>query len=820
MFSKNNPLECKKIVESEPSELKSSTSPLETEPLVSEPSKCSEETEPLSSLDPMHSERSEDLTSLDSELSENISEAKLAKPELSEYMELLEPEELLEDETEEYLKFVEPFYYELKEILETYQNYQEHGSGARGYWSRYYSGYSYYKKNPHKNFVKLIDRLALMDSSGTWIGSLIDELNKLDNENFNKANKAYFLDRFYLIFHSWQDQFFKKRKEEIDHHKNQLLNAYFISETDTKYTITEKDKKWFHAYFDKIVYDKDSDLKEDPEYKNLLVGKLRYDLEQIRDQIKEDDEIFEQHAKALKKDIHHMAEEWRLPSKIKKRRPTAENPSKYYVEYHANFSNIPKEKAENRKNKKFAGKAASVGAFTSSIGEGLVAALGIIGLWSLMPVAAALGTVGIAGWYINRLLFKNESEDVLKAFFIKKEVDGKKHRLIFLIKDENDNYRPISIKKKTFISIIGLLTGFTGLVNGALNLMSTLAFLHSSQIILGALCITSAAFPATALALAVSLIFFKVIADFIKNDRHKDIAQYVRKTFIDVPWSEMSRKEKAAHVGKCVAKTAICLVAIAVTTIVTIASFGVFYHSCLDVLKKVVNANPMTYVAKAATWINGIISIPFQINTSNKVLQSLVFRKRHTFSKTIETLPTHELTLNALQKEAIKLKKIEVTASLVTNVMNGCGQTGVVASTPEPFLPANAAINLAVTAGCTFPYSFLPNQAAANDAIAQRQVVAADSVISDFPIAPSVQAPVEAKQIASSLAENAPLVSATKNSVPKKIVPITLPGCDVKYSTNRNTLYFPRSKTSTGLLKKAESKQPLLTLVHSHRSKL
>ncbi|MBV8802352.1 MAG: hypothetical protein JO131_05220, partial [Gammaproteobacteria bacterium] len=614
-----------------------------------------------------------------------LADESFLESDASEYLEAIDTEDAFETEDEEslekngseYLQLLSPqpheeVYCEIKEILDTYKNYQLNGAGVRGYWNRYYNEQYYYKKTSQKNFVELIDRLALMDSSGQWITLLIAELNTIHFDNFNNGNKAYFLDCFYLIFHSWQNQYFQTRKSQNEKYINNLMNFYKIPQADSL---------WLERYFDKIVYNgSHAELTDFPpvtsEGDEILLGKLTYDLKQIRDQIEEEDSFFQQQAKALKKAIHHVADDWGLPSKIKKTKPTAEHPSIYYVKYDATFSNISSEKAEKRKTQKITKKIASIGAFTSSIGEGFVAATGIIAVASFMPVVAVLGIVGVSGWYINRLLFKDDSEDVLNALFIKKEIDGQKHRLIFLKKDENGNYQPISKKKKAFISLIGTFSIFTGLVNGALNLMSSLAFLHSSNIILSALCLTSASFPAVALALAVSWIFFKVIADFIKNDRHKEIAQYVKKTFLDVPWKEMSAKERAAHVGKCVAKTVMCLAAVAVTTVVTVASFGVFYNSCLDVLRKVANANPMPYIAKAATWINGIISFPFQVQTTNKVVQSLFFRKRHTFSKTID-VSTNKPQLNALQKEANKLKQIENTVALTTNIINGIGQAGV-----------------------------------------------------------------------------------------------------------------------------------------------
>jgi hypothetical protein len=608
-----------------------------------------------------------------------------------------------------------------KEILGTYQEYQKNGAGIRGYWNRYFYGYAYHGSAPsaHQHFIKLIDRFALMDSSGNWIDSLINILNDLEKHHLTENNQAQFMDHIYCIFESWQNDYFENRKSQNSKFKDTLIWHYHIP---------EKHQEWFRDYFDEIVYDKKNDKDNTPK-KIKVLGKITYDLKQMKDHIKEENESFCKQANMFKKTIHHVAEDYKLPSKIKKRPATEETPSIYYVDFDAIFRGVPIEKIKKRQTQSIIQKVASIEAFTSSIGEGFVAVTGIIALTLIFPVFAVIGIVGISGWYINRLLFKDDSEDVLNAFFIKKEIENngklEKHRLIFLIKDENGNYKPISRKKKIAICIIGAFSNFTGLVSGALNFISTLAVIFSNQAILAPLCIVSAALPGVGLALAVTWIFFKVIADFIKYDRHIEIARYVNKTFFDVPWTEMRSDEKRKHIGKCVTKTFICLGAIAVTAVVTIASFGVFYNSCLDLLSKIANANPMPYIAKASSWINSIISFPFQVHTSNKVMQSFFFRKRHTFSNSITEPSTNIETPNALQKESLKSQKIGKIVSLVTNGLNGIGQVGV-NTAPQPCqmaLSTNSTVDFMLKGGSTLLYSGLPNASAVEEANASRKIL-------------------------------------------------------------------------------------------------
>jgi hypothetical protein len=600
-----------------------------------------------------------------------------------------------------------------KKVLWKYYDYQENGAGVRGGLTRFFKDYSYQgdEAQTHTNIIKLIDRIALIDTSGEWIDLLIIQFNRMSISKFDEKNKEYFLNRFYKIFEGYQNAYFERRRKEEKKFKERLIKHYNL----------EQHKKWFDKSYDAIVHHKEEEIKDS---QNIpLFGKLIYDLKQIKAHFEEEDEAFQEQAKKLKKDIHHVMEEYSFPSKIKKRKPTIEDPSIYYVNYKAKFQPIPEEKAEKRKIQKLSKKIALTEAVTSSVGEAFVAVSGAL---VISPALAFLVLVFLSGWYINRLLFKNDSEDVFNAFFIKKEItnaEGKKekHRLMFLVKNAEGNYEPIPTWKKNLIYTLGIFSIVTGFVYGCLNCVSTLTFVHSSQLLLGALCTVSASIPAIGVALAISWIFFKVMADFIKNDRLTKIGQYLYKNFYDVPWREMSGPEIGKHVFKCFCKTVLFLAAVAITTIVTIASFAVFYKSCLGIFDKIAKANANPF-ARAATWINNLISFPFQINSTNRVTQSLFFKERHSFSGLFaDSHSDNKPQRNALQKEVAQLHKIEKAVALGANVLNGIGQSGVNKTSETP-LSTNATVNIVLSTVCTPPYSCLPNKAAGDETIAQKEV--------------------------------------------------------------------------------------------------
>ncbi|TAK77114.1 MAG: hypothetical protein EPO11_03130 [Gammaproteobacteria bacterium] len=540
-------------------------------------------------------------------------------------------------------------------ILNTYDSYLSKGTGFGAWLRRYRKGYSYQgpgEDDEYIDFIRLIDRMALIDPSGTWIRFLKEKLKRYEN-NFNYANQRQFMDVIESMYLSWADHSLLKLGEL---HRELTVNIKKCYENST--------------------------AKE----------KLRYDIQQANDEIDELKKEFTQQKTAFKDAIDHVNHRLGLSDLL--------SPQEQHDEH------------IRHRNKSIAYKSS----FITSIGEGFIAVSGIIAAFTLVPPLAALLIIGIAGWYINNLLFRNDSKDFLDDLFLKKN----NYRLLFL--DENGD--PISKGKKTAILIAGCFTLFTGFVCGALNFMSTygqlssvigplLSVLTSSHAMLAIICCTSAAFPGLGMAIGISSIFFKVITDFIKNDRPREIYNYVKKTFFGVPWQEMRKTEKAQHIGKCLGKVLILVFAVAVTTITTIASFGVFYQQSLSLMKMIVNANPLPYIAKAASLINSIISFPFQIETTNKVPQRMVL-KRHTFCNL--SVPEPETSPSSpVRKDAKFTRTAKKVIAFLAATLNGLGQAAL-------NMTGHSTTERAVTGACAFDYSVSPNLYAAFKEAEQNQV--------------------------------------------------------------------------------------------------
>ncbi len=637
---------------------------------------------------------------------------------------------LVQTASEKYISHNNRLYEGFKKILAGYETgdaYHDQGKDS-------------YEKDPNfADFIKLIHRIALIDQINiaednkkfqenplhvrkNFISQLKKFLEDIEknkkNEDLNPFNhemQAQFLGFIYQFFGNWEE------------HSFQLVNG---NEQHDQYKASLKKNYSSHVTIERL-------------YRDIVISniqipaktKLIYDIKQIKDAIDENNDNLFKQAKEFKKDIHHVAQRLGLPSCIKlnkqkskyKRYEVSNNPQDW-----KDIINI--EKQDDRRIKARNASVASKSAFVNSIGEGFVAAAGILAITTFLPglLGIILGTiVGVSGWFINRLLFKNDSEECLNAFFLSKRAnDGKRHLSLFV----NNKGDVISNGKKVLISFIGFFTIFTGFVYGALNFMSTSSTLMAmTGSMAGQLGVMFsfyglAAVPGLGMIIGLSSIFFKVIADFIKNDRHKDIRNYVEKTFLDVPWKEMSAKERWKHIGRCAVKTCVLLVALAITVTVTLASFGVFYQQGLDVLRMMSKANVMNYLAKAASWINAVVSFPFQVLSSNKVLQSL-FDSRPTFAK-VNWPKTEAEPATALGKrEALKRKALKIIAYTAT-FFNSLGQAGINmqgSSIPLPsFIPYAPLVGRGVVGIATAFYSGNPNQAAAKSAIEEKEIKATE----------------------------------------------------------------------------------------------
>ncbi len=361
----------------------------------------------------------------------------------------------------------------------------------------------------------------------------------------------------------------------------------------------------------------------------------------------------------------------------------------YYLErdrenyiYSINAEKQEKRRLQQR-NKKIAHKAA----FLTSIGEGIVGANAIILLNLFFPPVAVFLVAWFIGWFINNLLYRNDNKDVLDAFTLKKKVKNEtgeivSKRLIFI----DENGKPLSLNKRIGLSSVFGLTLCTGVVYGVLSFMSSKAvftnlFISASNLLTGfftshlpiALTIfgcVGAACPAIAMFIGMTCIFFKVIADFVRKNRYQKICDYVYENF-KAPWHAMGAwqydwKERMLHLGKCAGRVLLLGVTIAATMVFTVASMGIFYQQTLSFLSVV--SRPTQIISIITTFVNAIISLAFQIDGANKVLQPVC--RRHTFSglmnKEIELAP-----LSPVQKEASRIRTLGCMAVALTAAGNG-----------------------------------------------------------------------------------------------------------------------------------------------------
>lgn len=419
-------------------------------------------------------------------------------------------------------------------IIAQYKNYLTPGGAKPSRLRSWWNGYFYYGKyhtEQYYLFIKLIDRLALIDSKGKYI----DQLASLASYNISPL-----MDKIYDIF-------------------NDINTCY---NTAIQENLTEKD-------------------------------------------------LAEQQLKAIKKDIHHFATEQGQRLRIKKTNKTnvedksEDKPVEYQPRYELVFGDSnSKEKESNRKTKQNIKTFAWLIALIVGFGEGLVAVAALLA-FPMIPFWFSLLVVGTSGWYCNFILFKGDIYDKVKELLFGK----------FFVNEKNET---ISAAKKGLIFLFGLLTLATGFVYGALSFLSVQGIFAASLGIVAASAL--AALPAIATCIGMTSIYFSVISNFIKNEQWKKVGLYFYNTYINPPWDKLSAFWTVAYYPFELTKLAFGL---GLNAVVTIASFGLFHQSGLDLLKKFTASlsisNPL---ATGAGIANGFVSTPFNVANVQKLLIS------------------------------------------------------------------------------------------------------------------------------------------------------------------------------------------------------
>lgn len=258
-------------------------------------------------------------------------------------------------------------------------------------------------------------------------------------------------------------------------------------------------------------------------------------------------------------------------------------------------------KLEVRKHKKRLDMISLISTSLVGISEGATAAAFLL---SVTGVAAVLGgfffpiiaLVGIAGLAVNVYLFRRDSYSTLKEF------------LFGIFKDEK-GYEVSTIKKAGIV--LTLMT-----VVPASLVFSVFAFSSVLALI---------AFPPVGIPLAIGFavamlivntgVFYAIMADFIKNDRIKQIGQYFKRDFYDAfkhpNWNSLSLAGKIVHVAlicpvKFIFKAGFLLGTLALCGFITVVTAGMGYSHSLKLLAAYTSLAPKIMNIMAAVAVFGL----------------------------------------------------------------------------------------------------------------------------------------------------------------------------------------------------------------------
>lgn len=306
------------------------------------------------------------------------------------------------------------------------------------------------------------------------------------------------------------------------------------------------------------------------------------------------DDVSEKDLKELKKLIHAFAEHYNFEKKLFNLRKTYKkhladkeiseklkfSPNRKYA-YIDNLTNeITQKKIRLRNRKKWLNRVSIAVSLSIALGEGLVAAMFFFaGGWiALIP---SLLVIGIAGFAVNYFLFRLDSIDTLKQFF----VSG-------IFKDEKGN--EISLAKKIGISMTLLSTIAAAAVFGVFAYSSVFgavtALLAAASIAFPPLAIAIAGLLAMVTLIAFTCVFYCILADFIKNDRIKQLGNYFKNNYYDV-WFEPVKGNKVAHylgvTAKVIFKGLILLGTLALCGLITAITLGLGHTQAVGFLKQI-----------------------------------------------------------------------------------------------------------------------------------------------------------------------------------------------------------------------------------------
>ncbi|MCD6040388.1 MAG: hypothetical protein K0S27_1788 [Gammaproteobacteria bacterium] len=521
----------------------------------------------------------------------------------------------------------------------------EHNTALLPDWVRWLKGE---KHDPNlelkRLMIALVDRIASIDFS---LGNAF--LHDLSEELENAHTDSSAIEALHKLYEMLAIQEYKLLKAAADQSVKDLLQQYPCEcEDDLKKYIEliligedmEAEKSALKELYEEEKADaaslkkKFSNLdeklkKEKNRLKNqwkgkIAIGKLTYDALYFAKKMNDYKSSLDEQLRNYKKDINRLSQEMKVNKGLKKRDINRlKEEANGILSYETHFvplyesqnatSELPQKKQNKREIQKKNQTLSVVVGILLGIGEGVVAACTITN-----PFLFAL--VFVAGFYCNYLLVKRDTFDVVNLI-----------RLNKLYYDKEGN--PLAPGVKFVVNFFGLFLSFggafayaslsafklQGLLSGLLLHLLPTVFASGMAIVL-----TAPVLIATSLGLGA--IFFVVIANFIKEKQWKAIGFYFQKEwFLSAELrEEMTLLDWLKHIADVLfIKLPKLVVGIGLAMIITVASYGVFHQTGVQLLSFIVNNSLANYISHFFISMNAIVTLVFGIEKNLKGIDSL-----------------------------------------------------------------------------------------------------------------------------------------------------------------------------------------------------
>ncbi len=441
-------------------------------------------------------------------------------------------------------------------IVQAYVAYTTHSESHylnRYFTNRVYPAYSF-AASARQDFITVIDAMSLIDPSGTWLPAFNDQL-----QTFNEQKDV--LDFLYDFFMHVQTDQATVMTERLNKIRAALTTTY--STLESVNSVTKNPPYSTTASALRVEYASYSLLRNQDEHAILLAAahpeqdlpldnvslnsdtnsdienalpvathslKYTYDQALAIKQWQQDAARIKALLKSFKKKIHHLAQALNLPCHLKKKaNDSTENTTMLWQDAYTlestGYTRISLEKQQKRTQQVMDWRIGTAAAVIIGIGEGAVAVTGLSDATTLSPLAIML-IVGTSGWYINYLLFKGDIRDCLDEFFINKTLGDQAYSRLFI----DQNKQPLSFVQKNFTRTFAVFCAVVGFVFAALSFVSSqeqfpkLIEDFKAPFSLDPIGLTVlAAIPAISVGIGFTAIFFRAIAELIKDQQWQQL---------------------------------------------------------------------------------------------------------------------------------------------------------------------------------------------------------------------------------------------------------------------------------------------------------